>query len=269
MHYLNLLLYPIVPRLIAPVLFDMPGLTRVAPRVSSNHPHTSIPRPFCPSALGKGRIHHRSRPSSGSAFCNHWPVQVPMKFCTSKRLRSMHTAVGGGAICYHWQPRLRSSSLEIHRRLLTLLIQRPRMMLQLKHMFSCLVFLCHTMLEVYALHLSRDLAYIVGVAPINSTLCNTFHHTILAGPRDGSSSHRLLAPAAHIAAGFYRIWKGLGSAAEGIYYYWLEARAFHGTLKALHKVLCGPADENHREIPRGTFEQASILPICEKLLSDM
>jgi hypothetical protein len=30
-------------------------------------------------------------------------------------------------------------------------------------------------LEVYALHLSRDLAYIVGVAPINSTLCNTFH----------------------------------------------------------------------------------------------
>jgi hypothetical protein len=32
------------------------------------------------------------------------------------------------------------------------------------------------MLEVYALHLSRDLAYIVGVAPINSTLCNTFHH---------------------------------------------------------------------------------------------
>jgi hypothetical protein len=31
------------------------------------------------------------------------------------------------------------------------------------------------LLEVYALHLSRDLAYIVGVAPINSTLCNTFH----------------------------------------------------------------------------------------------
>jgi hypothetical protein len=31
-------------------------------------------------------------------------------------------------------------------------------------------------LEVYVLHLSRDLAYIVGVAPINSTLCNTFHH---------------------------------------------------------------------------------------------
>jgi hypothetical protein len=29
---------------------------------------------------------------------------------------------------------------------------------------------------VYALHLSRDLAYIVDVAPINSTLCNTFHH---------------------------------------------------------------------------------------------
>jgi hypothetical protein len=28
---------------------------------------------------------------------------------------------------------------------------------------------------MYALHLSRDLAYIVGVAPINSTLCNTFH----------------------------------------------------------------------------------------------
>jgi hypothetical protein len=33
-------------------------------------------------------------------------------------------------------------------------------------------------LEVYALHLSRDLAYIVGVAPINSTLCNTFHHEL-------------------------------------------------------------------------------------------
>jgi hypothetical protein len=31
------------------------------------------------------------------------------------------------------------------------------------------------LLEVYALHLSRDLAYIVGVALINSTLCNTFH----------------------------------------------------------------------------------------------
>jgi hypothetical protein len=31
------------------------------------------------------------------------------------------------------------------------------------------------MLEVSALRLSRDLAYIVGVAPINSTLCNTFH----------------------------------------------------------------------------------------------
>jgi hypothetical protein len=28
---------------------------------------------------------------------------------------------------------------------------------------------------MYALHLSRDLAYIVGVAPINSTVCNTFH----------------------------------------------------------------------------------------------
>jgi hypothetical protein len=39
-------------------------------------------------------------------------------------------------------------------------------------------------LEVYALHLSRDLAYIVGVAPINSTLCNTFHH--LEGARFGS-----------------------------------------------------------------------------------
>jgi hypothetical protein len=34
----------------------------------------------------------------------------------------------------------------------------------------------NNVLEVYALHLSRDLAYIVGVAPINSTLCNTFHH---------------------------------------------------------------------------------------------
>jgi hypothetical protein len=31
-------------------------------------------------------------------------------------------------------------------------------------------------LKVYALHLSRDLAYIVDVAPINSTVCNTFHH---------------------------------------------------------------------------------------------
>jgi hypothetical protein len=37
------------------------------------------------------------------------------------------------------------------------------------------VFHGRVMLEVYALHLSRDLAYIVGVAPINSTLCNTFH----------------------------------------------------------------------------------------------
>jgi hypothetical protein len=34
----------------------------------------------------------------------------------------------------------------------------------------------YKLLEVYALHLSHDLAYIVGVAPINSTLCNTFHH---------------------------------------------------------------------------------------------
>jgi hypothetical protein len=33
-------------------------------------------------------------------------------------------------------------------------------------------------LEVYALRLSRDLAYIVGVAPINSTLCNTFHQLL-------------------------------------------------------------------------------------------
>jgi hypothetical protein len=33
-------------------------------------------------------------------------------------------------------------------------------------------------LEVYALRLSRDLAYIVGVAPINSTLCNTFHQDV-------------------------------------------------------------------------------------------
>jgi hypothetical protein len=31
---------------------------------------------------------------------------------------------------------------------------------------------------VYALRLSRDLAYIVGVAPINSTLCNTFHQIV-------------------------------------------------------------------------------------------
>jgi hypothetical protein len=37
----------------------------------------------------------------------------------------------------------------------------------------------HQVLEVYALHLSRDLAYIVGVAPINSTLCNTFHHQVM------------------------------------------------------------------------------------------
>jgi hypothetical protein len=34
------------------------------------------------------------------------------------------------------------------------------------------------LLEVYALHLSRDLAYTVGVAPINSTLCNTFHQNL-------------------------------------------------------------------------------------------
>jgi hypothetical protein len=34
---------------------------------------------------------------------------------------------------------------------------------------------------VYALHLSRDLAYKVGVAPINSTLCNTFHQDCVAG----------------------------------------------------------------------------------------
>jgi hypothetical protein len=34
------------------------------------------------------------------------------------------------------------------------------------------------LLEVYALHLSRDLAYIVGVAPINSTVCNTFHQVM-------------------------------------------------------------------------------------------
>jgi hypothetical protein len=33
-------------------------------------------------------------------------------------------------------------------------------------------------LEVYALHLSRDLAYIVGVDPINSTVCNTFHQVL-------------------------------------------------------------------------------------------
>jgi hypothetical protein len=43
------------------------------------------------------------------------------------------------------------------------------------------------LLEVYALHLSRDLAYIVGVAPINSTLCNTFHqevvHEVIPHPR--------------------------------------------------------------------------------------
>jgi hypothetical protein len=45
------------------------------------------------------------------------------------------------------------------------------------------------LLEVYALHLSRDLPYIVGVAPINSTLCNTFHqvlpypYTVMSQPR--------------------------------------------------------------------------------------
>jgi hypothetical protein len=33
-------------------------------------------------------------------------------------------------------------------------------------------------LEVYALHLSRDLAYIVGVAPINSIFCNIFHQIL-------------------------------------------------------------------------------------------
>jgi hypothetical protein len=37
----------------------------------------------------------------------------------------------------------------------------------------------NSLLEVYALRLSRDLAYIVGVAPINSTLCYTFHHSPL------------------------------------------------------------------------------------------
>jgi hypothetical protein len=40
------------------------------------------------------------------------------------------------------------------------------------------IFRLMLLLEVYALHLSRDLAYIVGVAPINSTLCNTFHQVI-------------------------------------------------------------------------------------------
>jgi hypothetical protein len=36
------------------------------------------------------------------------------------------------------------------------------------------------MLEVYALHLSRDLTYIVGVAPINSTVCNIFHQVMIS-----------------------------------------------------------------------------------------
>jgi hypothetical protein len=43
-------------------------------------------------------------------------------------------------------------------------------------------------LEVYALHLPRDLAYIVGVAPINSTLCNTFHHIVVEGSQAVSRS---------------------------------------------------------------------------------
>jgi hypothetical protein len=39
---------------------------------------------------------------------------------------------------------------------------------------------------MYALHLSRDLPYIVGVAPINSTLCNTFHQV-----EDDQTKYRL------------------------------------------------------------------------------
>jgi hypothetical protein len=39
--------------------------------------------------------------------------------------------------------------------------------------------LFQNVLEVYALHLSRDLVYIVGVAPINSTLCNIFHQIMI------------------------------------------------------------------------------------------
>jgi hypothetical protein len=38
----------------------------------------------------------------------------------------------------------------------------------------------HIVLDVYALHLSRDLAYIVDVAPINSTLCNIPHQIMIS-----------------------------------------------------------------------------------------